>query len=88
VFTAVVTIEIPFLCMPAQENGHMITIEVLDRLPPLQEKEQGRGGNSGGRRFGGGGSRFGGRGGGSGGRGGGSRFGVRGGGGRFGGRRN
>ncbi|KAJ3690666.1 hypothetical protein LUZ61_019830 [Rhynchospora tenuis] len=74
----------------AQENGHMITIEVLETLPPLQEKDEGRGGYSGGRRFGGGGNRFGGRGGGGGGGrgGGGNRFGGRGGGGRFGGRRN
>ena len=70
-----------------QENADMVTVEVLKKLPPLQEKEQrlgGRGRFGGGgfsnRRGGGGGNRFGGRRGGgfSGGGGrGGNRFGRR-----------
>ncbi|PKA47688.1 DEAD-box ATP-dependent RNA helicase 7 [Apostasia shenzhenica] len=64
-----------------QKNASMVSIDVLKKLPALQEKEKTS-------RFGGGGGRFGGGGGGGrfGGGGGGSRFGGGGGGGRFGGR--
>ncbi|XP_020114706.1 DEAD-box ATP-dependent RNA helicase 7 [Ananas comosus] len=41
--------------LEGQDNASMVTIEVPKSLPPLQEKEQGRGGNSGRGRFGGGG---------------------------------
>ncbi|CAL9164253.1 unnamed protein product [Musa hybrid cultivar] len=54
--------------LEGQENAHSVNIEVLEKLPPLQDRDQSRGGNSGRGRFGGGGGgRFsGGRGGGSG----------------------
>ncbi|CAD5175276.1 unnamed protein product [Musa acuminata subsp. malaccensis] len=51
--------------LEGQENAHSVNIEVLEKLPPLQDRDQSRGGNSGRGRFGGGGGRFsGGRGGG------------------------
>ncbi|WOL19175.1 DEAD-box ATP-dependent RNA helicase 7 [Canna indica] len=52
--------------LEGQDNANSVTIEVLDKLPPIQDRDQSRGGNSGRGRFGGGGF--------SGGRHGGNRF--------------